>query len=61
MRSRRTSTNPSHLEYFYSLANIDSSLLNFLKQYFPAESKAKQRSNTRAAELDYGSSGCTLM
>jgi len=32
--------------------NIDESLLNFLKMYFPRETKAKQSENERAAGMD---------
>ena len=36
-------------------ANLDPALMDFLKKYFPAEVKAKQRENERSAAADkYG-------
>ena len=43
------------LDLTLSLANLDPALINFLKKYFPAEVKAKQRANEHDAGIDrYG-------
>jgi E3 ubiquitin-protein ligase BAH len=49
-----------------TLANLDESLMRFLQQYFPKETKAKQKENEIAAGVDiYGeefrSNKCSVM